>query len=104
MLYRNMQLQKFRLVKKLWKICPLLRRFGITVEDPSAEVVSLGYEDLILDERGIPVFLVLSIMLMYIAFGAVLFSVLENWGFIDSFYFSFISLTTVGFGDLIPQN
>jgi voltage-gated potassium channel len=33
-----------------------------------------------------------------------LFHNLENWSYIDSFYFSSITLTTVGFGDLVPTH
>jgi hypothetical protein len=38
----------------------------------------------------------------YICFGAVLFSEWEDWNFLDSSYFCFISLSTIGFGDIVP--
>jgi ABC-type branched-subunit amino acid transport system permease subunit len=34
--------------------------------------------------------------------GTVVYRVLEDWSWVDSFYFSTITLTTVGFGDLTP--
>lgn len=38
-----------------------------------------------------------------IAVGTVLFSALEDWSLVDSFYFSVVTVTTVGFGDLTPD-
>jgi len=36
------------------------------------------------------------------AIGTVVYHVLEDWSWIDSFYFSAVALTTVGFGDFAP--
>lgn len=66
-----------------------------------------GGEDI--DELGlydyvsIPVTLVLLILVGYTALGALILSSQENWEFFDGFYFSFITMTTVGFGDLVPE-
>jgi voltage-gated potassium channel Kch len=35
--------------------------------------------------------------------GTVIYHYLEGWSYIDAFYFSVVTLTTIGFGDLTPQ-
>ena len=41
--------------------------------------------------------------LFFIWITAVLFSYIEAWEYIDSVYFSFITLSTIGFGDFVPS-
>lgn len=36
------------------------------------------------------------------AFGTVFYRIIEGWSWIDSFYFTVVTLTTVGYGDLAP--
>lgn len=45
----------------------------------------------------IPALLVLAILVLYTALGGVLMSKLEPWTFFTSFYWSFITMTTVSF-------
>lgn len=45
---------------------------------------------------AIPILLIVFILLGYIALGAVLLGSWENWDFFSGFYFSFITMTTVG--------
>lgn len=45
---------------------------------------------------------VLLLVTGYICFGATLFSFWEKWSFLDGAYFSFITLSTIGFGDFVP--
>ncbi|XP_059350433.1 uncharacterized protein LOC130685524 isoform X2 [Daphnia carinata] len=40
-------------------------------------------------------------LIVFLAIPAALFTIVEGWDYIDSFYYAFISLTTIGFGDLV---
>ncbi|KAI6204058.1 Potassium channel subfamily K member 18 [Aphelenchoides besseyi] len=55
-----------------------------------------------LQRISVPLSLVLLTMLAYLVAGAILFCLWEQWSFLDSFYFCYISLTTIGFGDKFP--
>lgn len=50
---------------------------------------------------------VLSILigcLIFLAVPTFVFQRVENWSFLEAFYFVVITLTTVGFGDYVPGN
>uniref|UniRef100_A0A2S2PZE9 Potassium channel subfamily K member 3 n=1 Tax=Sipha flava TaxID=143950 RepID=A0A2S2PZE9_9HEMI len=51
---------------------------------------------------GVPVALVLLVLVGYICLGAAVFAAWEGWTFIDGAYFCFVTLSTIGFGDLVP--
>ncbi|PIN73916.1 potassium transporter [Candidatus Woesearchaeota archaeon CG10_big_fil_rev_8_21_14_0_10_45_16] len=52
--------------------------------------------------RRITYSLVLTIILL--SFGTIYFHHLEDWSYVDAFYFSSMTLTTVGYGDLVPTH
>ncbi len=54
------------------------------------------------EEMSVPLLVTVFVIPLYLTLGAILFSIWENWSFLDSFYFCFITVTTIGFGDFVP--
>ncbi|XP_045465616.1 uncharacterized protein LOC123674690 isoform X2 [Harmonia axyridis] len=52
--------------------------------------------------RPVPIGLCVFLVMSYIVGGAFLFDYWEQWGLLNAAYFCFITLTTIGFGDLVP--
>ena len=59
-------------------------------------------EDTTHHNKPVPIWLSILLVVGYIFGGAFLFSGWEQWSFLDSAYFCFITLTTIGFGDFVP--
>ncbi|KAI1292325.1 TWiK family of potassium channels protein 7 [Halotydeus destructor] len=52
----------------------------------------------------VPISLSLVLLIIYVTGGGFLFSLWEGWNLLQGSYFCFISLSTIGFGDLVPGN
>ena len=78
-------------------------------DDQSYYEVEYYYEDSDEDtdvdysRKPVPILLSIILVVAYIIGGAFLFQMWEGWSFLDSSYFCFITLTTIGFGDLTPD-
>jgi len=53
-------------------------------------------------EVGIPLTITLLIVLGYIVMGAIIFGIWEKWEFMEAAYYCFVTISTIGFGDLVP--
>lgn len=64
---------------------------GAMADEPDSELKDHNYK-------------VLAVSAVFlIAAGTLVFSYLEDWSIVDSLYFSVVTVTTVGFGDLTPD-
>ena len=52
----------------------------------------------------VPIMVNLIIIFLFLFIGALLFSHWEDWDLGSSLYFCFVTLTTIGFGDMVPNN
>lgn len=50
----------------------------------------------------ISIFLLLVLVILFFAPSAIIFCLENEWSYLDCFYYCFVSLTTIGFGDLVP--
>ncbi|XP_066157290.1 uncharacterized protein [Euwallacea fornicatus] len=71
------------------------------VETPTTPAISNFEID---DEFNLPISVALFILVAYIFCGAVMYMVIEKWNFFEAFYFVFISMSTIGFGDYVPRD
>ncbi|KAF0305353.1 TWiK family of potassium channels protein 7 [Amphibalanus amphitrite] len=54
------------------------------------------------DEINVPITINLVLITLYLGLGAVIFSEWEQWDIVASYYFTFVTLSTIGFGDYVP--
>ena len=61
-----------------------------------------GIKTKLLGSKDLDYYVLLSLAITVVTVGTVVFHLLEKWSWIDSFYFTIITLATIGYGDLVP--
>lgn len=56
------------------------------------------------DKFDLPPVVALAIAFLYTLLGAWIYTRWEHWSYFEAFYFTFISLCTIGFGDVVPEH
>ena len=56
------------------------------------------------DRTEVPLIVVLLILIIYLLLGAAMMSQIEDWSYGQAMYFTIITFTTIGFGDMVPDN
>lgn len=69
--------------------------------DPKVVTTSSG-KNISWDDARRAYRILVTAALSILATGTVVYHYLEDWSWVDSFYFSAVAVTTVGFGDLTP--
>lgn len=54
------------------------------------------------EDIRVPIFVSLMIISLYVFGGALMFSMWEDWNYLEGSYFCLITLSTIGFGDYVP--
>lgn len=70
----------------------------------SAEGVKVMYDIEIDDSFNLPLSVAGVILIIYILLGGIMYLFWEDWNYLESIYFVFISISTIGFGDITPAH
>ncbi|KAJ6216810.1 hypothetical protein RDWZM_007967 [Blomia tropicalis] len=78
-------------------------QYGRTIDGTDISALSFELSNKSKETRvHVPITLCLLILTSYVCGGGALFSLWENWNYLDGSYFCFVTLSTIGFGDLVP--
>ena len=75
---------------------------AINSSDTGKDMAMKGVKTSLGATKDFDYYILLSLAITVVTVGTVVFHLLEKWSWIDSLYFTVITLATVGYGDLTP--
>ena len=75
---------------------------AINSPDTGKDMAMKGVKTSLGGTKDFDYYILLSLAITVVILGTVVFHLLEKWSWIDSLYFTVITLATVGYGDLTP--
>lgn len=100
--YRRVWNRFKRKISTYLSCCHRSKNEGDVSNDISSVSTSESEDGKEIDEP-LPFACLITLVFGYICLGAVLLPSWESFSFFDAFYFNFVTITTTGFGDLVPQ-
>ena len=71
-------------------------------DDDMSQIVVMADEEEDLDKLSVPIVVTFFLLGSYLFLGALLFAVWIELSYMDAAYFSFVTFSTIGFGDIVP--
>ncbi|XP_040569259.1 TWiK family of potassium channels protein 7 isoform X2 [Lepeophtheirus salmonis] len=71
--------------------------------DESEDEDEEGFGGLSMGGNMLTALAALAFLCLFLSIAAMIFKLWEDWSFFDAFYFCFITMTTIGFGDIVPD-
>jgi len=94
----------YQLRRSTRRVHRAVRRRRITESDMRQRHIETCVPYEVDDEFNLPPAVALIIGMTYTLLGAFMYKSWENWTYFEAFYFTCISLSTIGFGDVVPDH
>ncbi|KRZ08449.1 TWiK family of potassium channels protein 7, partial [Trichinella zimbabwensis] len=102
-LYRQFRTLKAKLGKHSRNFTFCGKKISINEDAKDSELDNISEQTSESGDVHLPVVMAMVVLISYTAFGGLLFQMLEGWGYFEAFYFCFITMATIGFGDIVPS-
>ncbi|XP_073415999.1 potassium channel subfamily K member 18 [Dendrobates tinctorius] len=110
---RNLDIFELLILKNTEKVLPKKCQFMRCYSCPELEMKQTPHPALLnfdklgaeLEKLDVPILVIILVVMAFIMLGALILPLWEKeWTTLEAFYFCFITLTTIGFGDIFPDH